>query len=366
MLSASSGGGHNAAANAIVHRIRARYGDEYDYKIVDIYRNNIVSRLPGLAKVRYQSDFIWQVFLRLTNNRRAVQAISLFMRAHMVRLIGRELPENTSHLIAVHFNPAQILKPLAGKCSSTPKTSIVVTDFDPHWAWLGRDTDQIFVVSDSGIERARSIGYEESALPKMQVVPVDDIPHRSTQLASDEPLKLLLISGQEGSNGRQIIRLIKLIDRLGKNKGIKLTVICGNNNALRRSISGMCNDVQFINLDVKGYVEKVAQTFHLYDLMLVRTSPGVLSECISAGVPVLGFDWTAHEVYQTTYINQNGLGMASRESSAHAVFLRKVFYDSEYLNQLYQNVEDIRKKIDYTGFVERLVHGAPDAGREVV
>lgn len=358
VLSASSGGGHNAAANAILQRIRAHYGDVYQYKIVDIYRNNLVSRLPGLAKVRYQSDLIWQLFLRLTNNRQAVKLISFFMRPWMVRLIGRELPENTSHLIAVHFNPAQVLKSLANRFSSPPQTSIVVTDFDPHWAWLGEGSDQLFVVSDSGVERARSLGYNEDALTKLQVVPVDEIQHRCTQRQPGSPLNLLLISGQEGSNEAQIVRLVKLVDQLGHKARVKLTVVCGNNDKLRKSIDRLSSDLNAIELDVQGYVANIAQTFHTYDLMLMRTSPGVLSESISAGIPVLGFDWTAHEVYQTTYINEHGLGLASRDAGEHARFLSRVIDDSSFLSQLYQNVDKVREKIDYQGFVQRLVQGA--------
>lgn len=357
VLSASSGGGHNAAANAIVHRIRAQYGDKYKYKVIDIYRNNIVSRLPGMAKIRYQSDFVWQLFFSITNHRWTVQAISCVMRPYMLHLIARELPENTSHLIAVHFNPAQILKSLAMRFKTPPQTSIVVTDFDPHWAWLGKDSDQLFVVSDSGVKRARSIGYNDKSLTKMQVVPVDDIQHKSHPRKANVPWKLLLISGQEGSNGKQIRRLIKIADQLGSNTDIELTVICGNNIKLKKSIEEMRKDIHSLDLNIAGYVDNIAKTFHRFDLLLVRTSPGVLSECISAGVPVLGFDWTAHEVFQTEYIKQNRLGIASRDSNLQTDFLRKVINDSEYLAQLQRNVNKVRQNIDYSGFVQRLVHG---------
>lgn len=358
VLSASSGGGHNAAAKAIVNRIRAQYGDQYEYKIIDIYRNNLVSRLPGLAKIRYQSDFVWRLFFRITNRRWAVEVISLLMRRYMLHLISRELPKNTSHLIAVHFNPAQILKSLAMKFNSPPQTSIVVTDFDPHWAWLGKETDQLFVVSDSGVNRARSIGYTDKTLTKMQIVPVEELQHKSVMRKANAPWKLLLIAGQDGSNGRQIHRLVEIIGRIGSNTDIELTVICGKNEKLKHSMEQMKQGIQTIDLKINGYVDNVAQTFHNYDLMLVRTSPGVLSECISAGVPVLGFDWTAHEVFQTTYIEQNGLGIASRDSNQQTEFLCKVIGDTEYLDRLQRNVAKVRKKIDYCNFVQRLVNGA--------
>ena len=73
VISASSGGGHNAAGTAIIQRIRAQYGDEYQYEMIDVYENSMVSRLPWMAKIRYQSDFIWRAFLLMINNRFSVR-----------------------------------------------------------------------------------------------------------------------------------------------------------------------------------------------------------------------------------------------------------------------------------------------------
>jgi len=357
ILTASSGGGHNAAAEAIVERIRDEYGNEFQFKLIDIYQKNIVARLPWLAKIRYQSDLLWRIFLLITNNRWAVKTIALIMRPYMLRQINRQLPDNTSHLIAVHFNPAQVITSLAKQFKERPKTSIVATDFDPHWAWLGRGSDQLFVVSDSGVRRAESIDYQAESLIQLPIVPVPEIRCRITRRRPQTRLKFMLVCGQDGSNRKQIFQIIGLINELAGQSNIELTVVCGKNEKLRNELEKKVVQFQSCRLIVRGYVENIARTFHRFDLMLVRTSPGVLSECVSAGVPVLGFDWTAHESFQATYINQNQLGLASRKSAMQAEFLARAVGDSDYLKSLQENVNTLRRRFDYSIFAQRLVQG---------
>lgn len=354
-LSASSGGGHNSAAQALINMIKKKYGSDYDYDVIDIYEDSLASNLPLAAKIRYYSDFIWKGFFSLTDNKHIVKLISSIMQPYMVKNISEKMPSHCSHLIAVHFNPAQCIEQLSKKFQQRPKTAIIVTDFDPHWGWLGQSADRIFISSESGRNKALDAGYPHNKITPLTVIPTDKIRYKKQVTQASTPLTLMLVSGKDGSNSRQIINIIEALENLPEANGISLSVYCGTNEKLNQRLVQLGKKCHRITLESHGYTQALKNQFSKADLVLIRTSPGILSECISASVPVLGFEWSAHEVYQTTLIHRHDIGKASKDINTLIYFLKRIITDREELNRLYNNVKKLRHSIDNDHLVHQLL-----------
>jgi processive 1,2-diacylglycerol beta-glucosyltransferase len=354
-ISASSGGGHNSAAHALKTLINERYTDRYTFQIIDIYKDSFFSKLPLVAKIRYHSDFIWGKFIFVSNNKFMVKVFSWMMKPSMLRALNKQMPPHCSHLIAVHFNPAQCLKQLAQNFNTPPKTSIVVTDFDPHWAWLGKGADSIFIASEMGRKKALSQGYDDKKITPLTVIPTQSIAYKRAINTENSALKFILVSGQDGSNSQQIMTIINTLDSMATAEGVQLDVYCGTNHGLKRKLELEFRACRHIDLRVHGYTENLKSRFHQADLAIIRTSPGILSECISASVPVLGFEWSAHERYQPDFIHDKKIGLASKNKKEIKHFLESILLDRTTLIALHRNINVLRNSIDNNYLLDQLM-----------
>lgn len=323
-LSAKSGGGHDGAARALIQLIESRFPGQYVFDIIDIYNDKVDKALPFLAQIRHHSDLLWRLFLGLTNNRFFVAVARVFMRGYMLGQIKKQLPANTriDVLVAVHFNPAQLVAELADSLPDRPRAVILATDYDPHWSWIGQ-ADAIVVASEAGRSKALARGYRPQDILQLQVLPNErsNLPRNVVSPVRDHsaPLRLLMVSGQDGSNSAKILAILEGIDTLeGIHKSrvakqVSLDIYCGRNEALKKAVETQAAKLSALAVRAHGFVpglhEKIAQA----DLVLMRASPQILSECISAGVPVLAFDWSVHEQYQAVLINREQIGIATKD-----------------------------------------------------
>lgn len=356
ILTASSGGGHNAAANALKTLIEHRLGEACEFSVIDVYKKNLFQRLPMLARLRYHCDFLWFSFLNLTNFKVITHCTAGLMRPFMVRSIKKQLPEQCDYLIAVHFNPAHCLPQLAARFPKPPKTIIMATDFDPHWAWFGCGADAMYVMSDSGKEKALKCGYQSHQIYTLPLIPTGHTEYRSPSIKASPSIQLGLVSGQDGSNPNQILGLLKVLASMPNAADISISVFCGTNIQLLQQVRNLMNDCHPLQLNAQGYTANLKSQFHQFDLMLIRTSPGILSECVSAGVPVVGFDWSAHEHYQQHFIQMHGIGFASRKLKDLQGYLSGLFANPQMLEHLQKNVAWLRKQNDSEAMLTHLLN----------
>lgn len=279
------------------------------------------------------------------------------MRPFMIRSIAKQLPEQCDYLIAVHFNPAHCLPQLASLFDKQPKTAIVATDFDPHWAWFGRGANTLFVSSDDGQTKALECGYKKHQIYKLPLIPTEQITYRKPSAKTPSRLRLGIVSGQDGSNPKQILNLLNVLAAFPNASTIDVSLFCGTNTQLKKQLNDQADRYAPLNLEVLGYTENLKSRFHLYDLMLIRTSPGILSECVCAGVPVIGFDWSAHELYQQHFIKVHEIGFASKVIAELQNYLDRLFTQPQALIDLQDNVAFLRRQNDPSAMLTHLLQG---------
>lgn len=332
-LSAKSGGGHDGAARSLIKLIEARYPGRYVFDVVDIYSDSRDQALPFLAQIRHHSDLIWRLFLWITNNRFFVTLARWVMSRYMIGQIRKQIPADSpiDLLVAVHFNPAQGVRRISKNLPGCPRTVIVATDYDPHWSWIG-EADAIVVASESGEKKALAVGYRPEQVLRLEVLPNEQAcaaPSPDSQVfAEGGRFRMLMVSGQDGSNPKKILAIVEALDRSAVADKITLDVVCGKNAALKQLLDARLNALKKLVVRVHGFVPGLHQKIAQSHLIIMRASPQILSECISAGVPVVAFDWSVHEQYQAEMINRQQLGFASKNTSAVLAYLQEMVTSS--------------------------------------
>ncbi len=312
---------------------------------------------------------MWRVFLWLTNNPYFVALARLLMGRYMAVQIRKQIPAGApiDVLVAVHFNPAQVVDRLAETLSERPRAVIVATDYDPHWSWVGK-ADAIVVASDSGERKAQAVGYRAEQVLRLQVLPNEQA-IGSSSLAQDKPvpdathepggqrLKLLMVSGQDGSNPKKILSIIESLDASGIAGHVELDVVCGKNILLKRLLDQRLPQLKNILVRAHGFVPGLHQKIAQADLMIMRASPQILSECISAGVPVVAFDWSVHEVYQAELINSKQLGFASKKTAEVLSCLEKMVTSPAILQRHKSCTRQLAASFDGERLLQHVLQG---------
>lgn len=364
-LSAKSGGGHDGAARSLIQLIQARFPDQYSFTIIDIYNGKIDKTLPFLAQIRHHSDVIWRLFLLLTNNRFAVALGRLFMARYMIGRIKKQLPNDgpIALLVAVHFNPAQIVKDIARTLPGAPRAAILATDYDPHWSWIGI-ADAIAVASDAGAKKAFQVGYAPHQVLQLNVLPNEQALRQRESTASIEDnglFCLLMVSGQDGTNSAKILSIIERIDGTSIANKVSLDIYCGRNEALRLAVEKRAATLSTLQVRAHGFVVGLHERIARAHLIILRASPQVLSECISSGVPVLAFDWSVHEQYQATLINRENIGFASKDQDLLLERLLEAVTTPARYAHYRQRVHALAETFDANTLLDHLFQARADA-----
>lgn len=359
-LSAKSGGGHDGAARSLIQLIQARYPDQYSFTIIDIYNGKIDKTLPFLAQIRHHSDVIWRLFLWLTNNRFSVAVGRVFMARYMMGRIKKQLPCDgpIDLLVAVHFNPAQIVKDIASTLPGSPRAVILATDYDPHWSWIGI-ADALVVASDAGTKKALQVGYAPRQVLQLKVLPNEQALRQRKPIAATEDeglFRLLMVSGQDGTNSAKILSIIDQLDGTTIADKVTLDIYCGKNDALRLAVEKCAATLNTLKVRAHGFVIGLHERIARAHLIIMRASPQVLSECISSGVPVLAFDWSVHEQYQATLINRENIGFASKDQALLLERLLEAVNTPARYAQYKQCVNTLAESFDANALLDHLLH----------
>ncbi len=147
IFSASFGGGHRSAAEALSRYYQAHYADEVETRIVDFFEEFVPS-LNVLAKFAYQQSVqffpaAYGTFFELSNKLPTNPVV------HELKLMGVQRAQ--AHIDEFHPDAVISTFPVAGGVVAEIKkdrplvSATVITDFGAHRSWLHPATDIYFV-----------------------------------------------------------------------------------------------------------------------------------------------------------------------------------------------------------------------------
>ncbi len=328
----------------------ALFGDGVDQRRTDIYAGGPLTTLPLLSRLRYNSALLWKTFFAGTDSKVVSRALAASLRPLAMRRLRASLPEAPDMLVAVHFGTAQYVNALAGQFARRPATAVVVTDYQPHWAWFA-PADHYVVPSREAEQRAL-----ESGLKPEQIVRVDLLPCRLPDApvpARSGRVRVLAAAGADGSSEGRLVSVLRALDRSAAAKDVEVEAVCGRNGALLGRMKKLAGALENLRLTASGYVGDLPDRLRSADVALLRASPQTVTEAIAAGTPVVAFDWLAHEAGNATLLQHLQCGFASRKPAEAAAMLSRLLEDRAALRELQRSAAAAADRVPGLAFAQR-------------
>jgi 1,2-diacylglycerol 3-beta-galactosyltransferase len=300
LLISDTGGGHRAAANAIRESLAIVSDSAHEVRIVDALA---LGRWPVSASPRIYGPFVnrfpalWGMGYALTDSARGAHLLDrLHAQALSRSLSGLYEEFHPDLVVSCHGLLTRCTREILHLVSPATPFATVVTDLgSAHAAWFDRGSDMFFVPNEKlgSIARARGVPTDRIRIFGQPIRPVF-ANSRSIQgaaggfrreqrasLGLDPAMKTALLLGGGEGFGR-LDQIASAID--AARIPLQLVVVTGKNQRLRAGL-----DARSWNHPTKvlGFVDNLHEWMWASDLVITRAGPGVISEALAAGLPLL-------------------------------------------------------------------------------
>jgi UDP-N-acetylglucosamine:LPS N-acetylglucosamine transferase len=338
-----SGGGHRAAATALMETIR-RQQRPWELRMLSI--QDLLNSIDVIRKsTGIQFQEVYNIMLRRGWTLGTEQLIPV-MHA-MIRLFHRDevrvlarhwsaSPPDMVVSLIPHYNRA-IRQALNQVAPGTPLVTILtdIADHPPHF-WIERQDQYVVCGSARAQKQARAIGLAESRILRVsgmilnprfyEPLRVDRAAERARLgLRPDLPTGLVLFGG-EGST--EMVKIARSIDRSSVNT--QLILLCGRHQEAPRDLRAMPHRIPMF---VEGFTREVPYYMTLADYFIGKPGPGCLSEALAMHLPAIveRNAWTlAHERYNADWLLEQGAGLVIGSFSGIAGAVRQLLSPDEY------------------------------------
>lgn len=336
ILTASVGAGHIRAAEAVELAIK-QLSPAATVRNVDLmtcatagFRQayskwylDLVSKAPHLL------GYFYDLTDRPPSKSVADQVRRLVQRANLTKL-NPILAEPWDIIVNTHFLPAEIIARLRDKKKSPmrPESSqarpnfapqfTVVTDFDAHGLWVNPPTDHYFVATEEAALSLGRWGVDRSIISTTGI-PIDPVFATPKDvkfcrdkhgLSHDRPAVLLLAGGFGVGPIEQLFEAALQVE-----KPIHLAVVCGKNEALKKSLAKIKPPTRH-KTTVLGFTREMDELMAAADVVVSKPGGLTTSEILARGAamiivnPILG-----QESRNSDYLLEHGAAIKANSAA---------------------------------------------------
>lgn len=337
ILSASIGGGHVAAGNALTFAfeelgVEAHHADLLEYTALPFRR---LYRQAYFDLVRTVPDLVEWIGRRLDrpSERATVQRR---LRARVVRLLSYEVPRivdryQPSVVVHTHFLGAEIISGRVRRRRPLPQ-AVVVTDFVAHALWLQPGVARYFVATDDVRAQLLSAGVNDHRI-RVTGIPIDlrysalDGARVARDALEKEHL-LVLASGL----GAEILR--RILAQLKEFRWpLVVTVVCGRSSELVRvAAEAVAEHDGPVTFEVRGFVTDMPDLMSRSTLAITKPGGLTSSEALAARLPLmLVSPYPLQEEVNANVLLENGCAVRVEPLSTLSHKLRSLLEEPERL-----------------------------------
>lgn len=338
-----SGGGHRAAANALLEVIRQQQRP-WDIRLLSI--QDLLNKIDFIRKstgIEFQE--VYNIILRrgwtIVTPPLVPVAHSLIRLSHasQVRVLHEhwktDPPDMVVSLIP-HYNRA-MFQALTQVRPGAPFVT-VLTDFAdyPSNFWIERQNQFVVCPTERSVRQARALGIAERLiLPASGVIlnPRFHAPMAVDREAGRGRLGLrpelptgLILFGGEGST--EIERIVRLLN--DSNLDMQLIALCGRN---RRALDAVRSLPARIPIFAEAFTKEIPHYMAFSDFFIGKPGPGSISEAIAMRLPVIveRNAWTLpQERYNTEWVEERGVGIVVKNFGQIASAVREMLIPANY------------------------------------
>ncbi|MBA3678992.1 hypothetical protein H0W80_02245 [Candidatus Saccharibacteria bacterium] len=312
VLSAKTGGGHRAAALAIVEQL------ENDPSLEVIHFDFLEAQprpirdIPKMYSAITKLKSAYGTIFKLTEGSRQAQfALDTIAKRYQkeIRQIITELDPDI--MVSCHFGANTFLPLLQNWKKHVPFITVVTDLATGHPMWFDKRADLIIVPSSESYKRARSFGVPTDklkliGLPTASAFNAVHQDKSSLKAQLDWPAdipSLLVMAGGDGMG--KVSSLTRQLDKISAN--VHIAVIAGRNQSLQNSLQARKTNNP---TTIYGFCDNVAELMHASDLLLTKAGPGTIVEAIISRLPIVLYDFLpGQEEGNLHYVVDNRAGL---------------------------------------------------------
>lgn len=344
ILSLSTGGGHNTAANAVKQALieRGHEAQVFDcLGIVSPFRSRLVCG-AYLGIVRYAPKLfgvIYSLSFHVASHRHKslVYAVNVQNAARLADFINRENPDG---VITTHIFGAQQLTYVKRHNLTGVWMGGIVTDYDVQPFWNETELDTVFVPEEAFIDGYAGKGVRRDSLVATGI-PVDpslcevtDKRQAKLDAGLNPDQRCVLIAGGSMGAGHMPGAVAALLHGLPED--VRIVAVCGNNHRLMRRLSRLCRDPH--RLQVMGFVKPLHRLIRAADVVISK--PGGLSstETFVQRVPMVAVHpIEGVESHNAEYMARNGIAEYPETNEALIAVVNRMLNDPSAAETMLQS-----------------------------
>ncbi|WP_069173868.1 MGDG synthase family glycosyltransferase [Streptomyces griseus] len=310
VLSASMGAGHDAVASELIRRLRAAGDSALLIDVLDLLPPGVGPGLRGFYRnaVRHAPALyagLYAAFFRTGGGPRPGSTpLAALAEKRLLGLVEGERPDA---VVPVFHLAAQLTGRLRGRGALGVPSGVLVTDFAVHRQWLHPGNDlYLCLTRRTADEVHRMVGLPSVAcgplVPECFLGPAPGAGRWSRRLGDDVPT--VLISAGAWGAGTHFSRTARLVAAAG----YRAVVLCGRNEALRRSLS------RTPGVLATGWVQDMPGLMAASRVLVDNAAGQTALEALAAGLPVVGYrPIPGHGVQGVRLMAEHGLARHARD-----------------------------------------------------
>jgi 1,2-diacylglycerol 3-beta-galactosyltransferase len=295
VLFSDTGGGHRAAAQALVDALHHAYPGRFAIEMCDPLRGPGAHPLPRAWAALYGPairfvPWVWGALYHTTNSRVAVRALRATLLPPVTARIAAATVRSSrpAAIVSVHplIGPAA-LKVRNRHAPGTPVVTVVTDLVTVHSSWLA-PVDRLIAAHNAHLGGRWSRPVTRIGTPvgsAFAAGPVGRAERVRLRLARGLPSHgFVAVVAGGGEGGGRIARRSEAI--LRSTVDTTVVAICGRNARLRRRLARVAERYPG-RLVVRGYVDDMAAWLRCADVLVTKAGPGAIAEALCCGTPLL-------------------------------------------------------------------------------
>ncbi len=291
-LSASTGGGHYKAAEALYEQIELKHPGSGSV-IIDAMKavsphvdRLIVNTYLGTIK---NAPYLYSTLYRLAESGQglcnAARNLNGLLSGRLLDLVNMQQP---SVIVCTHTLPLQMLSCLKSKGRLNVPVVAVVTDFANHMFWKLEGVDAYVVAHDRIKSEMSQMGIPEEKIFAFGIpisrhfVNKTDRPRILSEIGLRQKPTLLVMGGSLGLGC--VERIFEELLKIGRD--IQVIAVAGRNAGLKARLDELSKDFTG-RAKVFGYTDRIPDLMGISDYFVTKPGGMAISEALAKSVPIL-------------------------------------------------------------------------------
>ncbi|WP_297630192.1 glycosyltransferase [uncultured Clostridium sp.] len=344
ILSASTGQGHNQAANSL----KVAFENQGFITSKQDFLQGSSKLLLALVVGSYEVSAMkfplgYGLFYKLTNNP-LINPLSTipfyFIRKRMFKLIQEEKPDL---IVTTHPLSICLVDGLKRMGVNVPIVSIV-TDFKPHYTYISKKIDLYIAGSQYTKDVLIKKGINANIVHPLGIPIKDTFFKENTDIAelhnSDDYFNILLMSGSMGLEDISFV----LEELLKNERKLRVTVICGNNKELKRNLDKHLNkEYKNKKLHILGFSTDIASFMEYSDILISKPGGLTVTESVAKDLPlIIPFAIPGQETENTEFLVSSELALKISHMSDINPLINDLIDNPEKLEDLKNRIKTLR------------------------